>query len=660
MTQHRLLLAIADAELAQSASALAGEGEELQVVDRVSDAEELARALRRLEVDVVILHDALGGVPVLDVARDIASSFPELGLVLIAADDSPEMFRAAMQAGLRDVVSLPLSLEQLEGSVRAASQWSRTMRDRVAGEESAGAALGGQLIGVAGSKGGVGTTTVCLQLALAAVRAAPGRPVCLVDFDLQKGDFRSFLDMPYRRSVVDLVEVADEISVRHLQETLYTHKEGFRVLLAPDDGERAEEVNALAARPILSAVKARHALTIVDLGATVSEASAIGAELANRVLVVTQPDVVSLRGVKRLLDLWKRLQVREDDEDVLVVLNRASRKLEVQPDLARKVTAGKLAKTTIPADFSAFEAAVNTGTPARMEDAKLRASFDNLLDEADARPVSGEEPDTDPSEPRGLLARLGGERGQGSAEMMGVLLAARAGAARAVAGRAARLHVPDCRPRGARGRARARRQHGRHEAGQALPRRGGGGPAEGVAQGREDRDRQGRSRHGQRAPERAGRAARSEERVQGLRPRLDVGGGRAAARLAGADPAARQEGQGLMRARLADQAGQASAEVMGMIFWLLLVTVIIWQVCLAAWTYTQVSNAARTASRVEGRGGDPKKAAKNALSTPLQKTIEKIKIDGDKATVTVRMPLLIPGLLTSDQLTATRSAELPS
>ena len=138
-------------------------------------------------------------------------------------------------------------------------------------------------------------------------------------------------------------------------------------------------------------------------------------------LVVTQPDVASLRGVKRLLELWKRLQVREDDEDVLVVLNRASRKLEVQPDLARKVIAGRLAKTTIPAEFSAFEAAVNTGTPARMEDAKLRASFDQLLDEADARPVAGDEPDTDPSEPRGLLARLGGERGQSSAEMMGLL-----------------------------------------------------------------------------------------------------------------------------------------------------------------------------------------------------------------------------------------------
>jgi pilus assembly protein CpaE len=56
-----------------------------------------------------------------------------------------------------------------------------------------------------------------------------------------------------------------------------------------------------------------------------------------------------------------------------------------------------------------------------VEDAKLRASYDALLDEADARPVSGEEPDTDPSEPRGLLARLGGERGQGTAEVMGLL-----------------------------------------------------------------------------------------------------------------------------------------------------------------------------------------------------------------------------------------------
>jgi pilus assembly protein CpaE len=416
---QRLLLAIADRDVASSAAALAQEGEGLEVVAVVDEPEEVTRALRRHDIDVVVLHDALGATPVLDIARELAQAFPETGLVLIASEDSPELLRAAMQAGLRDVVSLPLSLEQLEASVRAAAQWSRTLRERVAGEESAAGALGGRLIAVAGAKGGVGTTTVALQLALAAIRAMPGRPVCVVDFDLQKGDLRAFLDLPHRRSVVDLVEVAAEISVRHLQETLYTHNEGFRVLLAPEEGERGEEIDSGVARAVLNAVKARHALTVVDLGAQVSEAGAIGAEIANGVVIVTTPDVVALRGVRRLRDLWRRLEVR-DDEDVRVVLNRASRKLEIQPDLARKVVGSTLAQTTIPEDFGAFETAVNTGSPVRVEDGKVRGAFDALAAELGVLP-GADEAEPEGGEGRGLLARLGGERGQASAEAMGLL-----------------------------------------------------------------------------------------------------------------------------------------------------------------------------------------------------------------------------------------------
>ena len=97
-------------------------------------------------------------------------------MVLLAADPAPELMRAAMQTGIRDVVTLPLSLEQLESSARAAAQWSRALRERVSGEETAVGALAGNLIAVAGAKGGVGTTTVAIHLALAAARSAPGRP----------------------------------------------------------------------------------------------------------------------------------------------------------------------------------------------------------------------------------------------------------------------------------------------------------------------------------------------------------------------------------------------------------------------------------------------------------------------------------------------------
>ena len=134
---QRLLIAIGDADLAGAAAALASESDELEVVERVSEPEELARALRRLDVDVVALHDALGTVPVMEIAREIAASFPEVGMVLLAADPAPELMRTAMQTGIRDVVALPLSLEQLESSVRAAAQWSRALRERVVGRGDA-------------------------------------------------------------------------------------------------------------------------------------------------------------------------------------------------------------------------------------------------------------------------------------------------------------------------------------------------------------------------------------------------------------------------------------------------------------------------------------------------------------------------------------------
>jgi pilus assembly protein CpaE len=142
--------------------------------------------------------------------------------------------------------------------------------------------------------------------------------------------------------------------------------------------------------------------------------------VASKVVVVSTPDVVALRGVRRLRDLWRRLQVREDDQDTLVLLNQTSRKREVQPDLARKVVGGKLAETTIPADFAAFEAAVNTGSPARLEDQKLRQTFEALATELEALPAV-DEPAEPEGESRGLLARLSGERGQTTVEFAGIL-----------------------------------------------------------------------------------------------------------------------------------------------------------------------------------------------------------------------------------------------
>ena len=75
------------------------------------------------------------------------------------------------------------------------------------------------------------------------------------------------------------------------------------------------------------------------------------------------------------------------------------------------------------------------------------------------------------------------------------------------------------------------------------------------------------------------------------------------------------------------------------------------------WTFNQASNAARTASRADGRGGSAQKAGRDALSPGLRDQA-KIEMAGEKATVKVRIPIVVPGL-DSPKLLATRTAELP-
>jgi hypothetical protein len=112
-----------------------------------------------------------------------------------------------------------------------------------------------------------------------------------------------------------------------------------------------------------------------------------------------------------------------------------------------------------------------------------------------------------------------------------------------------------------------------------------------------------------------------------------------------------------MRARLCGESGQASIEFVGLLAWLLLAAVLIWQLLLVTWTFTQASNAARTASRVDARGGDPVRAGRNALNPGLRKHA-RVEMAGEKATVRVRIPIVLPGL-DSDDLRATQTAELP-
>ncbi|WP_407560805.1 CpaE family protein [Streptomyces sp. 184] len=324
--------------------------------------------------EVLLVHERIGPVPALELIRDVALRFPAVGTVLVTADTSPAGYSAAMDAGARGVVGLPLAYEELAARVQAAAQWSGGVRRHLgaaAGPEAFGGP-GGTLVTVSGAKGGVGTTVAAVQLALAA-RAA-GRHVALADLDLQSGDIASYLDVQFRRSVADLAGIKD-ISPRVLQDAVFTHHTGLGLLLAPSEGERGEDVDDRAARQTLSALRSRYDVVVLDCGSQVTTPNAAAVELADIALLVTTPDVISVRGAKRMLRLWDRLQIRKA-EDTVVLVNRLTKNTEIQPSIIARATGTTVARTAVPAAFKELQPLVDAG---RLQDLEQRSTVRQAL-----------------------------------------------------------------------------------------------------------------------------------------------------------------------------------------------------------------------------------------------------------------------------------------
>ncbi|MEU0661491.1 MULTISPECIES: AAA family ATPase [Streptomyces] len=375
----RILPAVGDADAARSITTLLGQLPDTEPASPVGDSTSLIDMLARLAAEsldelpeVVLVHERIGPVPALELIREVALRFPAVGVVLVTADAGPGLYSAAMDSGARGLVGMPLSYEELAQRVQSAAAWSVGVRRHLGHGGDVFTGPGGRVVAVTGAKGGVGTTVTAVQLALAA--RASGLSVALVDLDLQSGDVASYLDVQFRRSVVDLAAVQD-ISPRVLQDALYAHQSGIGLLLAPAEGERGEDVSDRSVRQIVSALRNRYEVVVVDCGTHLDGANAAAIEMADTTLLLVTPDVVAVRAAKRMVRLWDRLQIRKAEETVTVV-NRHVRNSEIQPPLVERITGTRVARTSVPAGFKELQSVVDAG---RMQDLEAKSSVKQAL-----------------------------------------------------------------------------------------------------------------------------------------------------------------------------------------------------------------------------------------------------------------------------------------
>lgn len=397
------------------ATAAIAEAEGLGEVVATDSFDRLREALDTADVSCVLVDDALADVSAMSAVQEISHAHPLVPVVLLTRDRSAEVLTAAMDAGARTVLSLPLSLEELSNRLQPVLAWSQAVRSEAASRDGLSTHRIGTVVAVVGAKGGVGASTVAL---MAAAQLARHARTCLVDLDVRGGDLAAMTGLSVRRSITDLVDIAAEASAREVSEVMYPLPGGIALLPAPDHGEMGEAMTEAATRQIISMLRYQFDHVVLDCGSRLDDVLAMALDSADRVLVVTTSDTPAVRSVRRLTEALNRLDIARGRSMGLIV-NRSGRQREIQPKAAARMAGVPLA-TSIPDITGQIEMAVNSNAlltakvPVLAKAARSVAAA-ALAGEAGALgPASPEEAQPDQQRPQRRQSRR--RRGRGRSE----------------------------------------------------------------------------------------------------------------------------------------------------------------------------------------------------------------------------------------------------
>jgi len=300
---------------------------------------------------VIGLEAGYDQVRALALVGELHGRLPRTTILLASRDGDLSFMRAALEAGASDVLSLPLETAELHKALLRASQ--TTARTPTPPSDATG-----EVITVCGARGGVGVTTLAVNLASRLATLATGE-VGLVDLDLQRGDVAAFLNLTPVNSIANFAEAQSQADDMFLASSLIRHPKGVFVLPAPPEIEDADTVGHDEVKVALGLMRARFRYTVVDTARTITGATAAALEASRRILVVTDLSVPGIRSTRRLVDLFTRLGVPADHVELVVTEAIPG---PVRVDEAAQAI-GKQPFFVVPRDEASAGEAMNHGAP---------------------------------------------------------------------------------------------------------------------------------------------------------------------------------------------------------------------------------------------------------------------------------------------------------
>jgi pilus assembly protein CpaE len=365
-------------------SKLLGFESDIEVVGAAASGAQALTLAAQLSPDVVLMDINMPDMDGIAATERLAAEVPNAAVVMMSVQGESDYLRRSMLAGAREYLVKPFSSDELTASIRQvyAREQEKLIRQASAPAMSSngtgrdgGGDHDGRIVAVFSPKGGVGRTTIAVNMAIAASTEL-GESVVLMDGSFQFGDVGVLLNLnPKNKSIADLVPELEQGEPESLDTFVINHSAGIRVLLAPPTPEMAELITPTAVKRVLEALRRQHDLVIVDCTSWFNETTLAILDAADVVLTVLSLEITSIKNMRLFLEVAEQLGY--DQSKVKLVLNRADSSLGIRvADVENSI--GRKVDHTIVSDGRSVVYALNRGVPFFLSNREAQVSQDIL------------------------------------------------------------------------------------------------------------------------------------------------------------------------------------------------------------------------------------------------------------------------------------------
>jgi pilus assembly protein CpaE len=386
--QIRVLIVDDIPETRDHLSKLLGFEGDIDVVGAAASGVEALKLASTLTPDIVLMDINMPDMDGIATTEEMARAVPTASVIMMSVQGEPDYLRRSMLAGAREFLVKPFSSDELTASIRQVYAREREKMSRMAivAAEASGGAGGtsltprgdpGQVVAIFSPQGGVGRTTLAVNLAVAAATEL-GKKVVLVDGSFQFGDVGVLLNLnPKNKSIADLVPELEQPGheVESIDTMVINHSAGIRVLLAPPSPEMAELITPSGVKRVIEALRLTHELVVVDCTAFFNDTTLAILDSADTILTMLSLEITSIKNLRLFLEVAD--QLGWEGGKIRLILNRADSALGIRvQDVEHSI--GRKVDETIVSDGRSVVYALNRGVPFFLSNREAQVSQDVL------------------------------------------------------------------------------------------------------------------------------------------------------------------------------------------------------------------------------------------------------------------------------------------